>query len=121
MSTELKTVLPSAARTTAQSVDILNEGGRKYLHLIIDVTAITATPVLTVTIRGKDPVSGKYYDLLVATTITAVSTRVLKVGPAMAAVANLVADDVVPRSWTVEIAVADTDSATYTVVAQLND
>jgi len=121
MSTKLRTILPLLARTTAQDIDILNEEGYKYLHLIIDVTAITATPILTVTIRGKDPVSGKYYDILVATTITVVSTRVLRVGPSLAAVANLVADDFIPRSWNVEIAVADTDSATYSVVAQLSD
>lgn len=121
MSTRLKTVLPSAARTTAQSVDILNEAGRKYLHLIIDVTLDPALASITPTIRGKDPVSGKYYDLLVGAAIAATGTVILKIGPALTAAGNLVANDFIPRSWNFEMAVADTDSITYSVSYQLSD
>lgn len=121
MSTEHKTILPLLARTTAQSIDILNEAGRKYLHLTIDVTVDPALASITPTIRGKDPVSGKYYDLLVGAAIAATGTVILKIGPALTAAANLVANDFIPRSWNFEMAVADTDSITYSVSYQLSD
>jgi len=121
MSTEHKTILASAARTTAQSVDILNEAGRKYLILTIDVTVDPASASITPTIRAKDPVSGTYFDLLVGSAIAAVGTVTLKIGPALTAAANLVANDFIPRSWNFEMAVADTDSITYSVAYQLSD
>jgi hypothetical protein len=112
-------VLPSAARTAAiNSADFKNYGA-KGLHLIIDITAITATPLVTVTIKGKDPVSGKYYTLLASTALAAVATTVLKVYPGLTAAANLVASDVLPRDWRVEVTVGDADSATYSIGAQL--
>lgn len=121
MSTEHKTILASAARTTAQSIDILNEAGRKYLNLVIDVTVDPASASITPTIRGKDPVSGKYYDLLVGAAIVATGTVVLKIGPALIAAAGIVARDFIPRSWNFRMAVVDIDSMTYSVAYQLSD
>jgi len=121
MSTEHKTILPLAARTTAQSIDILNEGGRKFLHLTIDVTVDPASASITPIIRAKDPVSGKYYDILVGAAIIATGTVILKIGPSLTGAANLVAKDFIPRSWNFQMAVADTDSMTYSVAFQLSD
>lgn len=119
--TDQRTILESAARTTAQSVDILNKEGLKYLHLTIDVTVDPAAASITPTIRGKDPVSGKYYDLLVGAAIAATGTVILKIGPALTAATNLVANDFIPRSWNFEMAVADAASMTYSVAYQLSD
>ncbi len=121
MSTEHKTILALAARTTAQSVDILNEAGRKYLILTIDVTVDPAAASITPTIRAKDPVAGTYSTLLAGAAIASVTTIVLKIGPALTAAANLVANDFIPRSWNFQMAVADTDSITYSVSYQLSD
>src|SRR5713101_1207672 len=78
--------------------DALTSSG-KYLHLIIDITAITATGTITVTIYGIDPVSGKIYVILASAALGAVATTVLKVGPNLAAVANLTANDIIPINW----------------------
>lgn len=121
MSTQQKTILPLLARTTAQNIDILNEGGRKFLHLTIDVTVDPASAIITPTIRGKDPVSGEYYDLLVGAAISATGTIILKIGPSLTAVVGLVANDFIPRYWNFEMAVVDTDSITYRVAFQLSD
>lgn len=121
MSVEQATILASAARTTAQDVDITNNSGRKYLHLTIDVTVDPAAASITPTIRGKDALSGKYYDILVGSAIAATGTVILKIGPALTAAANLVANDFIPRLWNFEMAVADTDSMTYSVSFQLSD
>ena len=116
-----KVLFKSAARAVAQTYASGEQDGTdiEYLHVIIDVTAVTATPALTVKIQGKDPASGKWYDILVSTAIATVSTTVLKVGPALTAAANLVANDMIPSIWRVTVTHGDTDSATYSVGANL--
>lgn len=115
-----KIILASASRTVLQNVDILNEEGRKYLQLIVDVTLDPASASITPSIRGKDRL-GKYYDILVGAAIAATGQVVLRVGPGMIAAANLVANDFIPRYWNFAMAVADTDAITYSVVAELSD
>lgn len=107
-------ILASAARTTAQAVTFTNHNGRG-VHVVLDVTAITDTPSLTLTIEGQDAVSGKYYTILTGTAVSTVSTNVYKVYPGIAAAANAAASDIVPRNGRISVAVADADSATYSI------
>lgn len=113
------TVLASAARVASvNSADIVNYNA-KGLHLVIDVTAIAATPSITVTIQGRDALSGQYYTILTSAAIVAVGTTVLRVYPALVAAANLIANDILPRTWRVSVTAADADSITYSVGASL--
>lgn len=110
------TVLASAARTaTVASADQYNPDGWRGLHLVIDATAITATPSVVFTIQGKDPVSGQYYTILASAAVTAVSTTVLRVFPGATAAANTVANDTLPAIWRVNAVHGDADSITYSV------
>lgn len=112
-------ILTSAARTaSANSVDFINyrsSGG----HFIIDVTAVSATPSVVVTVQGKDENTGKYYDLLVSSAITATGTTVLKLYPGIEVVANLAASDLLPRLYRLKVVNADADSITYSITANL--
>lgn len=113
------TILASAARTaTHNTADLVNHNGRS-LHLVIDTTAIAATPSVVFTIQGKDEVSGQYYTILASAAITSVSTVILRVGPGLTAAANLVANDVLPRTWRVLVTHGDADSITYSVGAAI--
>lgn len=113
------TLLASAARTaTVDSADQDNPEARG-LHVIIDVTAISATPSIVAKIQGKDPASGKYHDILVGTAITATGTTVLKIYPGLPVVAGGVASDVLPKTWRLRMEHADADSITYSVGAGL--
>jgi hypothetical protein len=72
-------LLGSYARTsTTASRDIINNNCRGC-QIILDVTSVTATPSITVTIQGKDPVSGKYYTILTSSPVTATGTVVYRV------------------------------------------
>ncbi|MBA3760130.1 MAG: hypothetical protein H0X07_06310 [Gemmatimonadales bacterium] len=105
----------TAARTaTPTAANLTNFNGRAIL-VILDVTAITATPLLTLTISGVDIVSGKVYALLTSAVIGAVSTTVFKVGPGLTAAANLVANEYLPRALQFSVSHGDADSATYSV------
>lgn len=111
------TLLASAARTAAtDSADISNTGYRG-VHVYLDVTVDPAAAAITVTIQGKDPISGKYYTLLAGAAVSAVGTTVYKIFPGATAAANAVANDCVPTTWRVSVAVADADSMTYSITA----
>jgi hypothetical protein len=109
------TALASAARTaTIQSADLPNNF-KNGLILVIDVTAIGTAPSITVAIEGKDLLSGKYYQIIISVAITAVGTTILKVFPAATAAANLVANDIIPKTWRVNVIHANADSITYSI------
>ncbi len=109
------TLFPSAARTTSQTGADQTNLTARGLHVIIDATAITATPSVTFTIQGKDPTSGKYYTILASAAITGVSTTVLRVYPGLTAAANTTANDVLPLTWRLITTAGDADSLTYSV------
>ena len=116
-------VLPSAARTTAPDTQEFEITGRGYeydgLHLIIDITAVTATPALTITVDGVDRVSGKTYNLITSTVIATAVTTVLKVSPGITVAANLAVAMNLPPVFRVSVAHGDTDSATYSIGGML--
>ena len=114
-------VLDSAVRTTAQTVNLENPNARGVL-VVLDVTLDAASAVLTLTIRGRDVVSGKFVDLLVAATVAAVGTTAYIVYPGVAAAAEGITKVVgypLPLDWNIEIAVADADAMTYSVSASM--
>jgi hypothetical protein len=111
-------VLASAARTTLQNVPIDNNGGAKYMDLVIDITAYTAGS-LTVTVQGVDPASGKKYTILASAALAAVATTVLRIGPALTAAANVAANYSLPAQLNVSVAVGDATSITYSIGASL--
>jgi hypothetical protein len=112
-------ILPSAARTTAQTgVDQINQYG-KGLNVVVDFTVFGGSGSITVIIEGKDLVSGKYYTILSSAALAAVATTVLRVYPGLTASANLIASDVLPRTWRVRVAVGNATSHTYSVGASI--
>lgn len=112
------TVLPSAARTadpdTKEYRDLAKAVG---LVLVIDVTAITSTPSITVKIQGVDIVSGKTWDILTSAAIATVSTTVMRVRPGITASANVAVSDVLPPVVRVTVTHGNANSITYSVVA----
>jgi hypothetical protein len=96
--------------------DILLSAG-KYLQMTVDITAITATGTVTVTILGYDPISGKFYTILASAALGAVATTVLRVGPALTAAANLVANDFMPFQWACQVVVATAQPMTFSIGA----
>lgn len=112
------TGLASAARTTTtNSGDLTNYNG-KGLHVVVDVTS-AGTGSITITIQGKDAVSGQYYTLLAGAAITTVSTNVYRVYPGLTASANAVASDILPRTYRLLITHNNANSITYSVGASV--
>jgi len=113
-------LLPSAARAVAQAYVSANQEARpgsSRLIVVIDATAVTATPSVVPKIQGYDPFADKYFDLLVGAAIATVSTVVLMIGPGITVAANLAAAVPLPPIWRVILTHGDTDAITYTVTA----
>lgn len=109
----------SAARTADFNTDDqFNYAGHRGLQVIIDVTA-SASPAFTVTIQGKDPISGKYYTLLASASITGNGTTILEVYPGLLAAANTIANKNLPLVWRLSIDHTNANSATYSIAANM--
>lgn len=116
---EYVTVFPSAARTASATSSVFPSGGARGLILIIDATALSATPSVTFTIQGVSPVGADTWTILASAAVTSAATSVLRVYPGLTAAANTVANDVLPGQWQVTATAADSDSLTYSVTAYL--
>jgi hypothetical protein len=115
------TLLASAERiATTSSADQTNYNGRGCT-VVFDFTVETDAGVsIVVTVEGKDTLSGKYYTILASAAITGVGTTVLTVFPGAVAVANSVANALLPRKWRVTVTPADNKRATYSAGSVTN-
>lgn len=105
----------SEARIATPEAVQADDGFVKGIQVIIDVTAIAATPSVVPTIDGFDPLSGNWYNLLTGAAITATGTTVLRIHPELPDAANLVAQDFLPERYRIVMTHADADSITYSV------
>lgn len=113
------TCYASEARTATPTAmaDRTNEKRDRGVRVVINVTAVSATPSVTFTIQGKCLASGTYYTLLASAAITGTGQTVLVVYPGLTASANAVANNVLPSVWRVIATHGDSDSITYSVSA----
>lgn len=110
-------LVAQATNTSGNDLDNISGQGA---HVVIDITAITGTtPTATFTISAKDTVSGKYYPILVSTALNTVSTTVLRVFPGAVAAANLVANDIIPKTLRIDVAITGTTPAVTAKVGVL--
>ena len=107
---------------TTNGADQINLAG-SAAHVIINITTLTGTaPTATFTVQGKIPSasSATYYTILASTAIAATGTTILKIGAALTASANAVANDIMPRDFRVIMTAGGTiTNLTATVDVQL--
>ena len=109
------TLTAAAAGTNSANLDVAYGKG---IILFINVSAITGTsPTLTVTLQGRDGVSGAFYTILASAALSATGLTVLRVFPGIAAVANVSASDIIPPTCRISTAIAGTTPA---VTATIN-
>ncbi len=115
-------ILASAARTATVTDEALvrnrTNDGACGLRVIVDVTALAASPSVVLTIQGYDAAINKYFDVLVGTAITDVTgtgTYVYKIFPSATPSAGATANDFLPATWRIKMVHGDTDSITYTL------
>jgi len=110
-------ILPSAARTATNSTADFQNAAHPGAHFILDVTAVSGSASITLSVEGKDPVSGKYYTILTSGNIVAVNTYVFKIMPGITTATNQAAADFIPSEFRVTMTHATGDSITYSIGA----
>lgn len=111
-------LLASAARTiTTASADQTNYNGSGVI-VVLDMSVI-GTGSVTLTIQGKDSISGNYYTLLAGAAVVGNSTNAYTVYPAAPATANVSANAPLPRTWRINVVANNANSATYSVSASV--
>lgn len=108
------TAITAVASTTDQtSADFINLTG-KGVRVVLDMTnAGTGSVVLH--IRGKDPASGKYQDLLVGANVISNSTNTYVVYPGLTPSANAIVSDVLPHTFQIFVHANNANTCSYTV------
>ncbi len=108
---------PAGTYVSADQKNLTHRG----LALYVNISALTGTgPTVTVTIQGRDPVSGQYFTLLASAALGAVGFTRMLVYPGVPATANLADNDALPGTWRVQVVVAGTTpAATATISACL--
>ncbi len=110
-------VFANIARTaTSNSLDQRNPLQRGAI-VTVDMTAVPGIDTVTFAIEGKDPISGKYYTILTGAAIVGISTVIMRVYPALVAIANLTVNDVLPDTWRVVATHSAGTSFEYSVAA----
>jgi hypothetical protein len=113
------TVLASAARTaTTNSADMTNYNGKAHLFFL-NVSAITDTPSITLSLQYKDSISSNYFTIwTAATAVTATGQYAYMFGLGGSGSAGSFTEAVnlrLPRTWRLVATHADADSITYSV------
>jgi hypothetical protein len=116
-----QTLFASAARTASPTAATFDKGRAERLMVVINVTALAATPSVVPRIDYFDEASGTWTTLLTGAALTTVSKVILRVGPGMPVTANVSANDGLPERLRVDMSHADADSITYSVGAHLLD
>lgn len=106
----LSLISASNVSTSQTSPDQTNFYGRG-VKVFLNATAI-GTGALIVLIQYKDPVSGQYITALTSAAVIANGLTQYTIYPGIAAVANVAVNDVVPRTWRVQVTGANSSSFT---------
>lgn len=116
-----RTLLASAARTATPAAITVRTDRARGCVIVVDATAVTATPAVTVKVEGVDPTSGAVYTILQSAAIATVSVTNLRIYPGITAAANVAASDVLPQTIKVTFTHGDADSITYSAGLVLID
>lgn len=76
MSQAQTVVYASAARTATPTAVTVSPRAYTALYVVLDVTAVTSTPSVTVTVEEQDVASGKWVTRYTSSAIATVSTTV---------------------------------------------
>jgi hypothetical protein len=89
--------------------------GSSGVKAVLDVTVAPGVDTVQLVLEGKDPVSGKYVQLLAAAARVAAGTDTLTVYPGIAVAANVSANDIIPDDYRFRVVHSAGSNFTYSV------
>lgn len=114
------TFLASASRTTTQTQDEQsNRAGYKGIRVVLDMTVVTASPSVTLTIQCKDRTSGEWHTLLSGAAVTGDTTNVYTLHPGAPVTTNVSANAQLGSAWRIVVTAGNANAGTYSVGYEL--
>lgn len=108
-------IAPSAARTSTFTGDANTLPGCIGAEFLVDITAITATPSVQMSIEAFDAASGKWVSIGTwATSFSSVSSQIFRWLPGLTTAGRMI-NGVLPKTWRLKATHADADSITYSI------
>lgn len=108
-------VQPAATVLSANGNSTDYYSGGRGVDVCLNITAMTGTsPTLTLTIEGRDPISGQYFTLLASSAIAATGFTHLQASAGIAVAANSTANIQLPPIWRVRWTIGGSASPTVT-------
>jgi len=114
------TLLPSAVRGATTSSEEVTTNTARGVLIFLDVTAASGTGGLQVRLQGKDPASGKWFNLNpppAARTAIGQDVYVLYPGASGAGAQSISAP--LPRTWRLQVVHGDGSNYTYSAGASV--
>lgn len=105
-------LLPTAARTGAQTVTHVTEHSQCIVTLNVNAVNTAASATLGLTINGIDPVDSQEWTILSSSGL-GTGLTVLKVSPYLNSAASAIAKDILPGAIEITVTPANTGSFTY--------
>jgi hypothetical protein len=108
-------IAPSAARTSTFTGTANTLPGCIGAEFLVDITAITATPSVQMSIEAFDATSGKWVSMGAwATSFSSVSSQIFRWLPGLTSAGRMI-NGILPRTWRLVATHADGDSITYSI------
>lgn len=115
-------IYPSEPRTSTPTAVEFSVKHSLGAVVLINVTAVTATPTITVGVEGIDPVSGGTWTIITSAGITSTGLTPMRIRPGLGNAAGVSAGDLMPETIRVTSTHSDGDSITYSVsVVSINE
>lgn len=109
------TIFASAARTATVNGQDMSNDAYKCVVVVLDITAAPGGDTVTLTVQGKDVLSGKYYTLLAGSAESSTGTKTYSVCPGITVTANVSAAQILPQTWRAIVTHSAGGSFTYSV------
>ena len=101
------------ATTTQTTQDFKNEwgcGSEIYLNV-----SNAGTGSITITVQGKDPTSGVYYNVLQGAAVTSNGFTRYQIFPGATTAANVSVNDLMPYTWRIVMTANNANAISYSV------
>jgi hypothetical protein len=89
--------------------------GASGVKAVLDVTAVPGVDTVQLVLEQKDPVSGKYVQMLAGVAGAGIRTDVLTIYPGVAVAANVSASDILPDDYRFRVVHSAGTNFTYSV------
>lgn len=108
--------LTSLARTATTTVADQTNHNHRGIIVTLDATVNAGSAgSITLSINGKDVLSGKYYLMLAGVAVTTVGTSQYTIYPGLTTAANVTANGILPRTFQIVVTANNGNPVTYSV------